>query len=307
MSSKATRSLDGFVAIGGEVPFLNPHSIKIVGLDIEQTADNWFAFCPRAKEPLEPEWIADIRKNGARVAIDAYRDGSTTVMLDGRRRVRAGRIIWDEQEAAGVPEKDRISIRVNVRRGSPMELFSYNVGSTNRKELSLSQKAALMLHAQKFSGADESTLAAAFGCTVTTVKYTLKALDLDPSILDAVDTKGFAVREAIKLADMPRAEQKEVYTKLVAAGATKGIKASNGIAHAKRGEKDKIADVDTTRVRSRVLLEKWLDALKKDSKGSGRPLVDAIDLLKFVLGAPIPRGFDAQLKEALAEAGFKSK
>ncbi len=109
--------IEGFQKRGADVPWLNPWAIKIVGLDMEDSSTHWFAFCPRAEEPLEPEWIEDIRTNGVRTPVDVYKDGSAVVMLEGRRRVRAARIVWDQQKAAGVPESERIAVRCAIRTG----------------------------------------------------------------------------------------------------------------------------------------------------------------------------------------------
>jgi hypothetical protein len=288
------------MSLGGELPWLDPLSIKIVGLDIDQTAENWFAFCPRADEDLEAAWIDDIRQNGVRQPIDCYRDGDTVVLLEGRRRVRAARMIWDEQRKAGLPEKERICVRVNVRRGSPFALYGFNVGSENRKARTPLQKAALMSHALKF-GADEKQLAEMFSCTSQTVKNTLALFDLAPEVQKAVDKGEFPLREAIKLADKPREEQKQILSDLRENDSLNGARASNGIAAAKKGEK---ISNDTRKMRSRLFLEKWREVVKKDEKFSSTK-VYLSDALLFVLGGKVPSDFTEAAKESLIEAGFK--
>lgn len=300
MGSASTRKIEGFMALGGEVPHLNPHDIKIVGIDIKQTEENWFAFCPRAEEPLEPEWIDDIRRNGVRSPVDVWRNGDTATMLEGRRRVTAARIVWNEQEKKGVPVKDRIMVRVNVRKGDPLFLFGFNVGSENRKPRTLSQRAALMLQAQKY-GADNDRIAELFSCTTKTVQNTMKVFDLAASVVKLVDSGDFPLREAIKLADKPREEQTAIVAKMVETGSLKGAKASNSIAAAKNGHADKIG-TDTTRMRSKIFLEKWRDVLKK---AKVQPDIEPSALLGFILGGPIPRGADDTFKETLVEAGYK--
>ena len=302
MGSASTRKLEGFVSLGGELPWLDPHSIKIVGVDVDETPENWFAFCPRAGDELEADWIDDIRRNGVRMPVDVYRDGDTVVMLEGRRRVTAARLIWDEQKKAGVSETERITVRVNVRRGSAMELFGFNVGSENRKARSPMQRAALMLHARKF-GADDKAVAEMFCCTAQTVKNMTSLFDLASDVQRAVDKGELPIREAIKFADMPREEQKLLLTSLKEADATKGARASNGIKAAKKGEKVKN---DTRKMRSRTFLEKWRDIVKKDERFCAVK-VPLDDVLKFVLGGNVPTDFPERVKESLVEAGFKQR
>ncbi len=303
MGSASTRKLEGFVSLGGELPWLAPHAIKIVGVDVDETPENWFAFCPRAGDELESDWIDDIRRNGVRMPVDVYRDGDAVVMLEGRRRVTAARLIWDEQSKAGIPETERITVRVNVRRGNPMELFGFNVGSENRKARSPMQRAALMLHAKKF-GADDKAVAEMFCCTTQTVKNMTSLFDLAADVQRAVDKGDLPIREAIKLADMPREEQKEILLQLKEADATKGARASNGIKAAKKGEK--VKSNDTRKMRSRNFLERWRDVVKKDERFCAVK-VPLDDVLKFVLGGNIPQDFPERVKESLIEAGFKQQ
>lgn len=293
MSSTSTRKLEGFQALGGEVPWLNPHAIKIVGLDVEVDKNNWFAFCPRAKDPLEDEWVDDIRKNGVRQPIDGYRSGDTVFMLEGRRRVRAARIVWDEQKKAGVPEDKRINVRCAIHKGSDEYLFSFNVGSENRKQRTTGHRAMLMLNAQKF-GADEAALAKMFGCSGQNVKDTLSYFDLSAKLKAAVDG-GFAIREAMKIAKEPRDKQDAMYEEMEAAGATKGAKAGNAIRALKAGKK--IEKSNSTRMRSKDFLERFRDAL-------GKAYGEAVAVLGFALGEA-PSGFDKGMQEAAVAAGWK--
>ena len=285
------RQLEGFASLGGEIPYLTPHAIKIVGVDLPQSSEHWFAFCPRAGDDLEPEWIDDIRRNGVRSPVDVYRDGNEVIMLEGRRRVTAARLVYDEQKKAGVPDDERIKVRVNIRRGSPMELFAYNVGSENRKARSPLQRAMLMTQAKKF-GADDKTVAEMFMCTTATVKNMLSLFDLSPEVQKAVDTGTLAIREAIKLTGQTREQQREILGKLVEAGATKGSRASNSIRDAKNGAHEKIG-TDTTRSRSRDFLEKWKSILHKE----GYTKEEAI--IRFVLGGPASRDWSERFKETV--------
>jgi hypothetical protein len=50
MSYATLKRLDGFSATGTEVPFMDPRKLVIVGLDVPETAENWFAHCARLKD-----------------------------------------------------------------------------------------------------------------------------------------------------------------------------------------------------------------------------------------------------------------
>ena len=57
--------IQGF-ASRGELTAFDPSEIVIVGLDVPLTAENWWAYCPRVDEPIEEEFLADVRANGVR-------------------------------------------------------------------------------------------------------------------------------------------------------------------------------------------------------------------------------------------------
>jgi ParB-like chromosome segregation protein Spo0J len=307
MGSTSTRKIEGFVSLGGEAPFIDPNDVVIVGLDEPETADNWYAHCSRLADETDAdlaEYANDIRLSGkVDEPIDVVRDGDRVVVLDGRRSTRAARMVWAEQAKAGVAAGDRVSVRVLVRRGSPEELFRYNVDSHKKKPLTPMQRARMILKHFSCTGEDMKKTAEAFGVTTQTIKNMSSLVDLAPDVQRAVDKGELPIREAIKLADMPRAEQQLLLTSLKEADATKGARASNGIKAAKKGEKVKN---DTRKMRSRTFLEKWRDIVKKDERFCAVK-VPLDDVLKFVLGGNIPTDFPERVKESLIEAGFKQQ
>ncbi len=297
------KNVEGFKSTGGEVPYVNPKAVIIVGLDEQENEGNWYLHDARLQDESEEdlaEYATTLRGlNVADDPIDVVRDGTRLLVIDGRRTVRAARIIWDEQAASGIDEKDRIAVRAIIRRGKPEDLFRINVDSHKKKPLTPLQHARLVLNYFNRHQEDIAKTATFFGVSEPTVKNHLALFDLAAPVLRAVDKGELPLREAVKLADMPRAEQVVAMTELQAAGATKGAALSNGIAAKKRGEK--VERADKSRVRSRKLLERWLAVVKKEKPNATVPL---IDVLKFVLGGNVPKDGHAVF-ELLAEAGFK--
>jgi hypothetical protein len=90
---------EGWIARGSDVPIICPHDVVIVGLDVPDSDDYWFCCCPRAADGVEEEFIDSIRQpNEVRTPIDVCRDGNRVLVLAGRRRIKAARIIWDPRE-----------------------------------------------------------------------------------------------------------------------------------------------------------------------------------------------------------------
>lgn len=296
-------ALDGVARRGGDVPWMDPYKIVIVGLDEPETASNWFAFCPRVKEALDEEFVNSVRQDGVRQPVDVYRDGNRAVLLAGRRRVRAARIVYEEQKAAGKPEAERITVRFIVRQGEPADLFRVNVSeNADRENLSPVQRAKLMLQHQKYGG-DEEAIAKAFNCTTRTVRNTLAVLDLDPDGQAAVASGEIPARLAPKLAKMPREKQRKAREQMKLAGATKGAAAENAL---RAIEKGKPVVKDERRVRSRRRFDLGIEALlsiqsARDLSAGEKAAVRAtIEALEWAVGNDdaLPKGI---IRDALTK------
>jgi ParB/RepB/Spo0J family partition protein len=202
------KNIDGYRARGGETPWVDPHRIMITGIDVPATAENWFAYCPRLDEDVDDDFVLSVREDGVRKPVEVYRDGNRVVLLAGRRRVRAARIIWKEQADRGVTLDKRIAVRVLIRSGAPDELFKYNVrDNSDRKDLNPIQRATLMQSYQKYAGDDVDKTARMFGVSGPTVRSHLALLDLAAAVQQAVARREFSVSNALRLSSLPRAEQ----------------------------------------------------------------------------------------------------
>lgn len=206
--SSNVKNIEGYRARGGEAPWIDPFKILIVGLDIPATAENWFAHCPRIEEDLDEDFVESVREDGVRKPVEVFQDGNRVVLLAGRRRVRAARIVWGEQSERGIPADERIAVRVLIRSGTPDELFKFNVrDNSDRKDLNPIQRAKLMQNYQKYAGDDADKTARMFGVSVPTVRNHLALLDLAASVQEAVARRELSIANALRLSDLPRSEQ----------------------------------------------------------------------------------------------------
>ncbi len=301
MSSASTRKIEGFHSIGGEAPFLDPHKVVIVGLDIPDSDTYWYAKCARLKDvtdkSLEP-YVQDIlRRKDVPNIVDGVKDGHRVLVLDGRRTTRAARIACERSGTV-------IPVRVRLHQGRDRDLYEINVRSHDGLELTELQYAQQVLTFFNMTGEDLAETAAFFKTTTTTVRNYLKVFSLSEQLQRAIAEDGLALSNAIKLADEPREKQEEIFGKLRDAQALRGIRASNGIEAAKRGEA--AIGRDTTRMLSRKVLFSLREMLIR-KKRDERPTVDALEFLKIILGSPVPKDFDAEFVGLLTEAGFKPK
>ncbi len=203
----SVKEIEGFRSRGGDHPALNPWSIKIVGIDVPATALNWQAHCSRATKIVTEEWLQGIREDGVRQAVDVYMDGKTAVCLEGRRRIKAARLIWNEQKAAGTPEEERISVGVTIRRGSQAELYKYNVGSHDRLDLTPIERAVNVATFMKYAGDDVDAAARFFGVSAPTIVNGQRLISLAPPIQEAVANYEISQANALKLSGFSHEEQ----------------------------------------------------------------------------------------------------
>lgn len=200
----------GFIARGGEVPLIDPDQIIIVGVDEPQDAENWYADCPRFDQEPSAEFIANIRDLGVRVPVEVGKDGKRLVLLDGRNRVKAARIVRKEQAEAGIPEAQRVAVRCIIRHGSPEELYSYNVASHQAAEplnpMQLAQQLGVYI---KNVGDDLDRASKVFGVSVPTLKARRELLNLHPKVQTAVASYQLSQAAALKLSSLRREEQAE--------------------------------------------------------------------------------------------------
>lgn len=308
MSTASTKKLKGFAAIGSEAPYLHPDGPRIVGLDVRETAENWFAQCARVKDESD----ADLGEYAAEIlaAADAgepivsnvvicYKDGDQAVVLDGRRTVRAARLAAAEQARRRVPVDKRVIVRVVFKQGTPEELFRHNVDAHKAKPLTRMQTARTVLSAYKHCGEDAARTAALFGKTPKYVSYHLALLDLSSTLQKKVDAGDVPVREVAKLAKLPREEQDAAYAALEAAGATRGAAAKNGIDHVVNGKL--VGKADKTRMVSGNLLKRWREEIAVKPHDH----VDPVELLDFILGRK--DALPQWMRETLAAVGWKFK
>jgi ParB-like chromosome segregation protein Spo0J len=295
--------MQGFTRAGSDVPYFDPLAIVIVGIDTPLTADNWYAGCPRVNEELDAEFLDNVRQNGVVQVVHGYKDGDQIVLLAGRRRVRAARIVRKEQLKAGERDpKKLISVRVELHKAPPAKLYAINVGeNVQRKDFNPLQRAELMRQGLKY-GADENTVAEAFGVTSATVRNALVIFDCAADVQKAY-AAGLALASVKELAKEPREKQRTMLATMTSVGAVKGAKAQNAIRQLRAGKR--VTAPDSTRMRSGAFMAKFRDAIQADAQGEGDVPSEVFALIDFTLGKPDALRKFPTLQAAAEAAGLR--
>lgn len=233
-------NIKGFQARGGEISHFNPDDLTIVGLDVRETADNWFAHCARLGDIADQDLVEYAESILAAGKVDhvakAYRDGDALVLLDGRSTTRAARIARSIQAQKKVPPDERVTVRVCVVRGDPDELHRVNLDSHKHRPLTRTQEAKGYLGYYQHVGEDVAKTAAHFRVDPKTVRNMLAHFDLSPAAQRAIDQKEIPANVTRKLAKLPRAEQDKTIADMKSSESTKGAAAREAVERASRGE-----------------------------------------------------------------------
>jgi ParB-like chromosome segregation protein Spo0J len=263
---------EGFLARGGDVPLVRPHDVLIVGFDVAESDELWYARCPRAAEMPDTDFVQSIRgPNKVEQPVAVFRDGERILALAGRRRIKAARLVWDEQDAARVPEEERVELRYILHAGTPEELYAINVRENNaRKDLTPMQRADGWRAVSDRLGV--ARVAALNGVSEKTVRDALAIFECAPKVQRAFEDGKLAAALAPKFAGLPRTEQAALFDEMVAKGATKGRAAKKAIEEKKKGNEVQAP----RRMRPRAVVERLREALMSNR--------DATCILDFVLG-----------------------
>lgn len=268
MGYAATKKLNGFSAMGGEVPFLDPTHLVIVGLDRDLTPETWYAQCARLADVSDAD-LADYAQHLATTGtcdhvVHGVRDGDDVIVVDGRSTTRAARLAREIQAARGVPEDERVSVRVvlvAVVGGNYEAAYRVNIESHKARPLTRVQYARQVTTYYLRVGEDARKTATRFGIDPKHVANQVALMSLHESVLKAVD-QGFPVAQAVQLAGQTKARQKEAIAELVAAGAVKGAAAANAVRKVKKGEV--VGPADKTRMVSRAVVDEFVVAAESN-------------------------------------------
>jgi ParB family chromosome partitioning protein len=169
-----------------------------------------------------------VRLNGRR------KDGSPVVeVIDGRQRVMAARAANKILKKRG---EEPLRVRAITEKGDDATMLATMIAlNEHRKADSLLAKAKKLQRYMSL-GRDLEEGAMHFGVSVTAARQWLTLLDCDDEIQSAVQAGTIAGSTAMKLAALPRSDQKKALADMIASGATKGASAEAAVRRAQAGE-----------------------------------------------------------------------
>lgn len=213
-----------------------------------------FLYDPRVEEPLDPEFVASIKRDGVLEPILYWKDkDGQPLVVAGRQRVRAAR-----ETDVLVP-----AIAIDTKGLSEQEIKAKLVGimileNEKRLEDSPSGKAIKTRRYMDLLGGDKKLVAERLSITTKTIEARLKFIEQPAPVQQLVDQGKIGFWAATELSKLPAKEQVEQAGRL----AELGLPAADG----KKGRKASIEDAKRAagkgKSKEREALERAEEALK---------------------------------------------
>jgi ParB family chromosome partitioning protein len=220
---------------GGEMFKFSPYDYVIIGLDTNDGPEHHL-YDERIKLPVPEERVRNIQTYGVLKPVLFERDGDRQLVVDGRQRIRAARIAWDRQHAAGEVE---IEVRGVPVRGDEAHLFGVS-RAANVHQVDSPMVDARNAQRRLDLGMSKDAAATATGVTLQVLEQRLLLLGLAPDVRKAVESGAIGVTSAVVLGKLSKAEQSVRLKELTASGVKPTVADTNNRVREARGQQPTI-------------------------------------------------------------------
>jgi len=261
-----------------------PEKLVIIGLDTKDGKEHPL-YDERINLPLDEGMIKNIMFQGVLENVICVRDGDRLLVAAGRQRVRNAREANKRLEKEGSTALTKVP--VVIKRGTEKAAFGIMISENAiRKDDGILENAEKCRRFIEFGNTEEEA-ATAFGVTVQQIKNWMSFNDLSTPVRKAVEAGRISASAAVKLAPLPKDEQKTKLDELLA-DAPEGKKVSVSKVSKKLGKKKRKKDDDdkpTLEILTKI--QEHLGELDRNKKLTGKQ-EGFFDALSFVLGLLSP-------------------
>jgi ParB family chromosome partitioning protein len=217
MPSKVKTIVD---APRGNVYFMDPDDITIIGLDTKDTKEHPL-WDKRIELPINEQLVDSIMTSGFFGAIVVRKNGDAVEVEAGRQRVRAARVAKQKLLAAG---KEFPRVTVSFRKDSDEAAYRIGVAENqfrvNDGPLMLADKIKDYLDRVGDTAETRRECGKLYGFSGQQVGQYMKLHELAPKVLKAIAEGLISATAASEFSDMKRAEQEEALASALAGGRT---------------------------------------------------------------------------------------
>lgn len=193
-----------------EAPRSNMYMLLPEELTVVDDPKHWL-YDPRVATPPDEAFIADIETRGIIQPINVVKEDDKTLVVTGRRRVRAAQTINARRKG-----QEPIRVPCWQRKGDEADLYAVAVAeNTHRRNDSIAETVAKATQLSNLTG-DQKRVAAAMGKTVQQISQLLKVNELHKSVRTALYANKLGLVAALEFHGMPLPEQEAALKKLLA-------------------------------------------------------------------------------------------
>ena len=193
-----------------EAPRSNMYMLLPEELTVIDDPKHWL-YDPRVETPPDVAFIADIEERGIIQPINVVKEDDRTLVVTGRRRVRAALDINKRRKG-----QEPIRVPCWQRKGNEADLYAVAVAeNTHRRNDSIAETVAKATRLSNHTG-DPKRVAAAMGKTVQQISQLLKVNELHKSVRTALFNNKLGLVAALEFHGMPLPEQEVALKKLLA-------------------------------------------------------------------------------------------
>lgn len=222
---------------GGSTYSLDPiKDTVIIGLDTKDGREHPY-YDDRIKLPLKESFVHTVAWLGILEPIIIRRDGEKAVVMAGRQRVRAARLVNDRRRGRvaipdDLPEEWKarydselpdIMIPAVIRRAPDAEAQIVQIVENEARIQDTPLTRAHKMKKMVDAGHSQVLIASAFNCSQASVSMTLQLLDASDSVQKAIEDGVLSATAAQALVDLPLEEQDRRIAEARALGVTISI------------------------------------------------------------------------------------
>lgn len=255
-----------------------PEELVIIGLDTEDGPEHPL-YDERILEPIEDAFVQNIDYYGVLEEVLVRKDGDRVLVLAGRRRVRAARLVNEGRAKRG---EMSMKVRIAEKKGDDNLMRGIIVTENAQRRGDSPMTCAKKAQRMRDNGCSDGEIVVAFGITKQTLMRWLSLLDLAAPVQKAVDAGKLSATAAAKLASLPRTEQLAELPALIESGAT--IETTERRVAKRNGTAIKPKKPSARLVSALVEDPVFLDGLDKQARGLLRWLTGDQDAMLDVPG-----------------------
>lgn len=172
---------------------MSPNELTIVGIDTDHDSSHPL-WDDRINLPVDERLIRNISVYGVLQPVIVTKMEDLVVVVDGRQRVRAARVIAEQQRRAG---EEQIRVPCLVKSGDGSRLVGVGISANEQRQMDTAATKARKAARYLDLGRTEEEAALAFGVSEQTIRNWLAVTTLEPEVQIAIEAGRISATEAV--------------------------------------------------------------------------------------------------------------